>query len=132
MKIGAHVSSAGTLDSSIERAKEIGAEAIQIFVSPPQNWTFKTREESEFEIFRQKAADAKIEPIFLHGVYLINLATPKEINLRNTRVTDDCIASLVRIKTLQKVWLGETRVTAKGRSRLRSALPRCEIDLTEE
>jgi deoxyribonuclease-4 len=82
MKIGAHVSSAGTLDTSIERAKNIGAEAIQIFVSPPQNWTFKTREESEFEIFRRKAADAKIEPIFLHGVYLINLATPKEVNLQ--------------------------------------------------
>lgn len=81
MKIGAHVSSAGTLDSSIDRAKEIGAEAIQIFVSPPQNWAFKTRDESEFERFREKATEAKIEPIFLHGIYLINLATPKDVNL---------------------------------------------------
>ena len=81
MKIGAHVSSAGTLDSSIDRAQEIGAEAIQIFVSPPQNWAFKTRDESEFERFREKATEAKIEPIFLHGIYLINLATPKDVNL---------------------------------------------------
>ena len=37
MKIGAHVSTAGGLDKAVDRAQEIGAEAMQIFGSPPQS-----------------------------------------------------------------------------------------------
>ena len=63
---------------------------------------------------------------------LTALPVLKEINLRGTGVTDECINSLIRIKTLRKLWLGETRISAHGRSRLRAALPLCLLDLTAD
>ena len=70
MKIGAHVSTAGRLSKSIARAAEIGCEAIQIFGSSPQGWAFKPIPEPEIESFRSQAAEAGIDSIFLHAIYL--------------------------------------------------------------
>ena len=81
MRIGAHVSSAGSLDRAIDRAQEIGAETIQIFISPPQGWRVKEHPEKEVQAFREKAVAAHITPVFLHGIYLVNLATPHQENL---------------------------------------------------
>jgi len=75
MRIGAHVSTAGGADKAIQRAKEMGAEAVQIFTSPPQSWRRKTFTPQEIEGFREGAAREDIGPNFVHGVYLINLAT---------------------------------------------------------
>ena len=41
MKLGAHVSTAGGVHNAVDRAQEIGAEAIQIFESSPRAWAFK-------------------------------------------------------------------------------------------
>jgi deoxyribonuclease-4 len=81
MRIGAHVKSAGGLDKAIDRGRDIGAEAVQLFVSSPQGWAFKERTEAEIAAFRKKSADTGIAPAFLHGVYLVNLATDKPENL---------------------------------------------------
>ena len=81
MKIGAHVSTAGGISKSIARAAEIGCEAIQIFGSSPQGWAFKPIPEPEIESFRSQAAEAGIESIFLHAIYLINLGTADEAHL---------------------------------------------------
>ncbi|MCH7718716.1 MAG: hypothetical protein IIB21_04535 [Chloroflexi bacterium] len=75
MKVGAHVGASGGLINAFERAQAIGAEAIQIFGAPPQMWRRRKIREDECEAFRARAADTGIEPIFIHGVYLINLAT---------------------------------------------------------
>ncbi len=75
MRIGAHVSTAGGADKAIARAKEMGAEAVQIFTSPPQSWRRKEFTPQEIEAFREAAAREDIGPNFVHGVYLINLAT---------------------------------------------------------
>ncbi len=83
MKIGAHVSASGGLDLAIDRAVAIGAEAAQVFGSPPQGWALKEHPEEVTQRFREKAADADMAgAIFLHGVYLVNLATEDETNLR--------------------------------------------------
>ena len=81
MRIGAHVSTAGGITKAIERAKLIGAEAVQIFASGPQSWRFKMVTDAEATEYRQKAHDAKIDHTFLHGIYLINMATKTEENL---------------------------------------------------
>ena len=83
MRIGAHVSIAGGLDKAIERAVAIEAEAIQIFGSPPQGWALKPHPEPIIQSFRSKALEAGLsDAVFLHGVYLVNLATENEENLR--------------------------------------------------
>jgi len=81
MKVGAHVSTAGGLDKAIDRAAELGAEAIQIFVSSPRGWAFKPIPQAMVATFREKAAKAGIGPIFFHGIYLVSLGAPTEENL---------------------------------------------------
>ncbi len=84
MKIGAHVGSSGGLTTAFERAQAIGAEAIQIFGAPPQTWRRRTIREEECEAFRAGIAETGIEPVFLHGPYLINLATDSEEQLKKS------------------------------------------------
>lgn len=73
MQIGAHVSSSGGLPKAVGRATDIGAEAIQIFVSAPQMWSFKDPPEEAVEGYRGAAIEASIGSTWLHGVYLTNL-----------------------------------------------------------
>ncbi len=81
MRIGAHVSTAGGLDKAVDRAAELGAEALQCFCSSPQGWAFKPIPDAQATAFRQKAQAAGIGPAFLHGIYLVNLGTTNEENL---------------------------------------------------
>ena len=81
MRLGAHVSTAGGLDKAIDRGVEIGCETIQIFGSPPQGWAFKQVPPAQTQLFRQKAIEGGISPVFFHAIYLINLGTPNEANL---------------------------------------------------
>ena len=82
MKIGAHVSTAGGISNAVARAQEIGCETIQIFGSSPQAWAFKPVPGEQIELFKQNLAEAGIGPVFLHGIYLINLGTPNQENLQ--------------------------------------------------
>ena len=75
MKVGAHVGASGGLTTAFERAQAIGAETIQIFGAPPQTWRRRTIRPDECEAFRARMKETGIEPVFIHGVYLINLAT---------------------------------------------------------
>ncbi len=84
MKVGAHVSSAGGLDKAIDRGQEMGAEAVQIFVSSPQGWAFKPIAASIVEKFNEKAAQAGIGPNFLHCIYLVSLGAPTEEHLQKS------------------------------------------------
>jgi deoxyribonuclease-4 len=93
MRIGAHVSTAGGLGKGIERAQAMGAETIQIFGSPPQSWRRKAFSPQEAEAFRARAAAADIWPVFIHGVYLVNLATSNPENLIKSQ--DALIADMV-------------------------------------
>src|SRR5213083_1108387 len=83
MRIGAHVSTTGGLDKGIERAAALGAEAVQIFGSAPQMWRAAFPKTEVVESFKQQAeATGLAGSIFLHGVYLVNLATELPINLQ--------------------------------------------------
>jgi deoxyribonuclease-4 len=75
MLIGAHVSCSGGLSTSIDRACEIGAEAIQIFASAPQSWRPDSHADEEVACFRERAAACGITETFIHAIYLINLGT---------------------------------------------------------
>lgn len=94
MKIGAHVSTAGGISNAVARGQKIGCEAIQIFGSSPQTWTFSTVPGGQIELFKQGLIDAEIGPVFLHAIYLINLGTPSEDTL------EKCIESLINYMNL--------------------------------
>ena len=79
MRLGAHVSASGGLDKAIDRAQEMGAEAIQIFASSPRAWRFRFPSEKEVAAFRQKAEAADVSPVFIHGSYLVSLGASGDI-----------------------------------------------------
>jgi len=101
MRIGAHVSTAGGLEKGIERAQAIGAETVQIFGAPPQSWRRRVCSPQEGEAFRARAAAADIWPVFIHGVYLVNLATSKPENLiksQDALIADMALSSAIGAK----------------------------------
>jgi deoxyribonuclease-4 len=73
MKVGAHVSASGGPDKAIDRALEIGAEAIQMFVSSPRAWRFSAPKEDSVISFREKVENTGLGPTFFHGSYLVNM-----------------------------------------------------------
>ena len=92
MRVGAHVSTEGGLGKAVERARALGAETIQVFASAPQSWRTKEYSTEEAEAFQEKATEADVRPVFIHGVYLINLATSDPAGLE--RSADSLIWSL--------------------------------------
>jgi deoxyribonuclease-4 len=84
MKIGAHVSTAGGPATAFERAEAIGAEAAQIFLTPPQQWRSNKVDDAIAAAFHDRAAASSVKDVFVHGVYLINLATDDQTNLQRS------------------------------------------------
>jgi deoxyribonuclease-4 len=76
MRLGAHVSVAGSLDLAIDRAVEIGCECIQIFVGNPRQWRPGRHAAKAKAEFRRKYQEAGLDPVVAHSCYLINLASP--------------------------------------------------------
>jgi deoxyribonuclease-4 len=83
-KIGAHVSAAISLEFAFDKAQKIGAECLQFFVSPPQQWAFTSHDSEEIERFKKKALETQIGPNFIHGTYLVNLGTENPVHLRKS------------------------------------------------
>lgn len=80
MPIGVHTSIAGGLYLSVDRASELGCDAMQIFGRNPRSWAFKPIPPSEAEMFKARRAKAKIWPVIVHTTYLINLCAPDTAN----------------------------------------------------
>lgn len=78
MHIGAHVSAAGGLPKAVGRAKDIGAEAMQIFASSPRAWRFKSPEDALVEKFKEASEEAGMGPTVFHGIYLCSLGSQDE------------------------------------------------------
>lgn len=75
MRFGAHVSTAVPFSDAIDRAKEVDCECMQIFVNAPQRWKPIHIDQEETDKFVEKNKKAKINPVVIHGIYLINLAS---------------------------------------------------------
>lgn len=77
-RVGAHVSVAGGLKNGVKNALSIGAECIQIFVGAPQRWSNAKYTDEEVEGFEQGVAENNLNPVFIHGPYLVNLASQRK------------------------------------------------------
>jgi deoxyribonuclease IV len=76
--VGSHVDVAGGLASQgLAYAADVGAEAIQVFVSNPRGWSasaLKAGDRAEETLLAARAAQAGL-PVFVHAPYLINLGS---------------------------------------------------------
>lgn len=83
-KVGAHVSAAGSLALSFDKARELGAECTQIFITPPQQWIQVSHPEEAIRVYKEKAKQSSIGPNFIHAAYLISLATADHQHLQKS------------------------------------------------
>ncbi len=74
--LGAHVSSAGGVASAPERARAIGATAMQLFTKMANRWAERACEPDECRAFREALASTAVRVTVAHDSYLINLASP--------------------------------------------------------
>jgi deoxyribonuclease IV len=75
MKIGAHISAAGGISNVPRRAKEIGAECVQIFAGSPRRYDIFFPKEEELKKYKEEVEKNKISPVYIHASYLLNLAS---------------------------------------------------------
>ena len=61
-----------------DRAREIGATAIQIFADNPTAWRRRADPPREAPAFRDRLATHGIGPVAIHAAYLVNLAGPED------------------------------------------------------
>jgi len=73
-RLGAHLPLAGGMVKAVDRAHEIGAEALQIFTDNPTAWKRRADPPPELAAFRQRMVELDIRPVSIHASYLVNLA----------------------------------------------------------
>ena len=74
-RIGAHLSAAGGYNNAVDAAVSIGANTVQIFSGSPRVWARKPIQEDQLVAFKKYADQYDIRPIFVHSLYLMNLAS---------------------------------------------------------
>jgi deoxyribonuclease IV len=78
VRLGVHVSIAGGLDKSVDRALDMGCDVFQIFSSNPRSWKSKPISNLESERFVAHLRKSGIHLAVDHMPYLPNLASSKE------------------------------------------------------
>jgi len=87
MKLGAHISTAGGVELSPERATEIGCETMQIFSRNQRQWKAKAISDKGSSAFRANFRKQKLKGACIHASYLINLAAPDATTWKKSIVT---------------------------------------------
>lgn len=74
-RIGVHTSIAGGLHHSLERAKALGCNTLQIFSHNPRGWAVKSISGEEVMRFQSLRSHLHMTPLYIHTSYLINIAS---------------------------------------------------------
>jgi len=74
--LGAHMSIEGGTPLALQRARSVGATALQIFVKNNNRWIGKIIGDEEENEFREAARRSRLASMVAHSSYLINLASP--------------------------------------------------------
>ena len=73
MLFGAHCG--GGIKKALDKAVEMGADAVQLFVQSPRTWRFPDHDPADLAAFRSKREQLGL-PALVHALYLVNLAAP--------------------------------------------------------
>ena len=77
-RLGAHLPLATGMVKAVDRARDIGASAMQIFTDNPTAWKRRAEPPPELAAFRQRLREADVQPVSVHASYLVNLAGSNE------------------------------------------------------
>jgi deoxyribonuclease IV len=75
MRLGFHLSIAGSLQRAVSQAQVLGCQALQIFVQNPRGWKWRIVPSKEIHGFIRARCLAGLGPLVVHLSYLPNLAT---------------------------------------------------------
>ena len=123
MRIGAHMSISGGKYKALEHGKELGCEAIQVFIRNVRGWVSKPLVQEGINKFLKKREELKnvIWPVFSHNSYLINLASTD-----NEKLEKSYIAMLDELKKCDQLQLEYTNIHP-------GVIPKSEVDkITKE
>jgi deoxyribonuclease-4 len=97
--VGAHISIAGGIDKSIERAESIHCTCMQIFTKSNRQWHAKTLQQDEIDAFKIAAKKSPlVQSIITHAGYLINIGSPNKVI--NKKSVDSLCIELQRCEQL--------------------------------
>lgn len=78
MLFGSHMSIAGGYYKSVEAAREVGCDCVQLFTKNNNQWKAKPITDEDVAIFRDRLESLHISHPLSHASYLINLASPDD------------------------------------------------------
>jgi len=76
MNLGVHVSTAGGICAAVKRARELKCTTMQIFIRSPQRTRETYLSKDEIAEFVRERKKARLDPVFVHMNYVVNLASP--------------------------------------------------------
>jgi len=74
LKLGAHLSISGGYYKALENINSKGGNCLQIFSASPRAWNFARPSDNDINDFIKTKSKLKIDPVYFHASYLINLA----------------------------------------------------------
>ena len=81
MLFGAHCS--GGVKKALDRAVELHADVVQLFVQSPRTWRFPNHKPEDLAAFRERREELGM-PALVHSLYLVNLAAPDDAIYRKS------------------------------------------------
>jgi deoxyribonuclease-4 len=79
-RIGCHISSAGGVSKSIQRALDCGANTMQMFLKSNRQWKAAPIKKEEIVKFKELYEQNDVRDIVVHAAYLINIGSPNSEN----------------------------------------------------
>jgi deoxyribonuclease-4 len=77
-RIGVHLGTAGGASNAVERAREIGANTLQIFSSSPRMWRAPKLEPEQCTRMQALRGQYDVGPLAIHTSYLVNVCSQSE------------------------------------------------------
>lgn len=83
-RVGAHVSAAGGPSVALKNISLIEGNCLQIFAGSPRSWDRKLFSKEDCSRYLREAGSLDIKPLFVHALYLVNLAADNPDLLRKS------------------------------------------------
>jgi deoxyribonuclease-4 len=132
---GAHVSSEGGISSAIDRAEELGCDAVQVFTQSPRMWKPTAHAPEQIERFRTRRKEVGVRSVVCHALYLVNLAGPdREMRAKSVTAMRASLETAAAIGAEGVVFHVGSHVGAGLAQGFRRAVPalRGLLELTDE
>jgi len=85
MRLGFHIPIAGGWPNTVRKALRLHCSTLQVFTSAPVQWAARPLEPEAAAWFREELRRLDIQPLFVHAIYLLNLASADEMLWRKSR-----------------------------------------------